>query len=143
VEITPQSAVPQCPPSLMHEIEHHNLHTLFQISLKGVMTEAHENAIAKGFWNDDKPAVTHLVDDNRLLRIHGEVTELGEALRDGNPPCPKKGMEGFTSAEEESADVAIRLFDYCERRGHRLPEAITAKMAVNATRPPLHGRLFS
>jgi len=69
--------------------------------------EAHEVASSKGFW-EDPPSVYR----STLLMI-GEVSELYEAIRKGkeNDPCDKEGLD-LTNAEEELADIAIRIFDY-------------------------------
>tara|TARA_Y100000310_G_scaffold327776_1_gene394665 strand:- start:2680 stop:2922 length:243 start_codon:yes stop_codon:yes gene_type:complete len=73
----------------------------------------------------------------KLCLIHSEVSEVMEADRVGNPPSEK--IPDFSSCEEEIADVVIRIMDLGHHEGWRLPEAIQAKMAYNATRPVMHG----
>jgi hypothetical protein len=41
--------------------------------------------------------------------------------------------------EEELADLVIRVMDHGNARGHRIAEAIVAKMRFNASRPMKHG----
>ena len=68
--------------------------------------------------------------DTALLRIHSEVSEAGEAVRDNN-------MELLA---EEFADIFIRLVDACEVMGVDLEAETEKKMAINEKRPYLHGR---
>lgn len=88
--------------------------------LPGWIKTAHATAKSKGFW-DPPPSVAR-----SSLLIIGEVSELYETVRAGEArhPCPKNipvtGPEDLmTNAEEELADIAIRLFDFCG--GHGLP----------------------
>lgn len=87
---------------------------------------AHTNAREKGFWDEEREIGTLLM----LI-----VSELGEALE-----AHRKGdMENFA---EELADVAIRLGDLCGGLGIDLEKAIVKKMAVNKSRPRLHGKAY-
>ena len=45
----------------------------------------------------------------------------------------------FRSIEVELADAVIRIMDYAQRYGYRVPEALAAKAAYNKTRPRMHG----
>lgn len=91
----------------------------------------HENAKAKGWWETDR-------NDGELIALcHSELSEMLEGLRHGN--SASEHIPTFTAAEEEAADVVIRLMDMCEARGWNLAGAILAKMEFNATRPHKHG----
>jgi NTP pyrophosphatase (non-canonical NTP hydrolase) len=68
--------------------------------------------------------------DTMLLRIHSEVSEASEAIRDN---C----VEGFA---EELADIFIRLVNLCEVCGINLEEEVIKKYNKNLDRPYLHGR---
>lgn len=77
----------------------------------------------------------------KLLQIVGEVIEAQDALRIGNPQSDK--IIGFTSEEEELADVVLRVMDYAEKFDLDIAEAIIAKAEYNKTRPIRHGgKLF-
>ena len=96
--------------------------------------KAHANATAHGFWEEPVEQGT------RIALQHSELSELLEAIRKGNPESEK--IPGFSHAEEEYADLVIRILDDCEYNGYRLGEAIIAKMQYNASRPYKHGKGF-
>jgi hypothetical protein len=64
---------------------------------------------------------------------------LEEALARPSRNPPSGHIPEFTAAEEELADLVIRVMDFAAGRGHRLAEAILAKHAFNAHRPRMHG----
>lgn len=68
--------------------------------------------------------------DTLVVRLHSEVTEVGEGARDGNDE----------NIREELADIFIRLVDTCEVMGVDLEEEVIKKHFVNMGRPILHGR---
>jgi hypothetical protein len=69
--------------------------------------------------------------------MHSEVSEIVEALRRGNPVSEK--IAPFSSAEDEAADVIIRLLDQGLKNKWNIGGAVLAKMAYNKTRPYRHG----
>lgn len=116
-------------------------------ALNELSKAAYDNAKAKGF---------HAIDGDTILdyarwtaNIHEEVFELWEAARKGKlkGPCDKatlddiKRDEFLTCEEEELADIIIRVLDTAGARGINIGRAVLLKMAYNATRPHMHGKL--
>ena len=112
---------------------------------------AHENAKSKGF-HDSKD---HGETDEQFVTLHTnllheEVAELFSAVRTGqfDKPCDKAekmialGLPSLTCAEEEYADIVIRVLDQCRRLGIDIQRAIQAKHGYNTTRERLHGKRF-
>lgn len=79
--------------------------------------------------------------------LHGEVSELHDAWRAGNfrALCDKAdGMEALgltplTCAEEELADLILRVCDFSRRIGVDIARAVRVKHAYNKSRPHKHG----
>ena len=93
-------------------------------SLRDWQTIVTECAVSHGFdWTTGEV-------DTMLLRIHSEVSEAGEALRD----------EDWTTFAEELADIFIRLVNCAEVMGVDLEGEVIAKHAKNMQRPRLHGK---
>lgn len=105
------------------------------MTIAELCSEAHEIAVAKGWWKDkDRPVMEQLMLFVTEIAEAAEEFRAGHALteiyyRDGKP-------EGFPI---ELADLLIRVGDTCGRYGIDLTEAIAIKMEYNATRPYRHG----
>ena len=83
-----------------------------------------EYAVSHGF--DWKPSDINTM----LLRIHSEVSEAGEAIRDND-------LKEFAI---ELADIFIRLANTCEVMGVDLEKEVIRKHEINCRRQKLHGR---
>lgn len=114
-----------------HEEIESEIKDRFASTLAYVSSRVHANARDKGFWEQE--------DDVKYTTfIHGEVSELKDALLKGNPPSDK--ITGFSNAEEECADIVMLVLSLCAARRWNVGEAILAKMAYNRKRPYKHGR---
>ena len=132
--------------------------------MKKLITQAHEMAKSKGFWEGErnKPEM--------LMLVVSELAEALEALRKDHYASKhavnslyqdiqvnlwddeynimggpwKAGFEANikSSFEDELADVAIRLFDLCGGLGVDLEKHIELKMMYNSMRGYKHGKKF-
>jgi len=93
-------------------------------SIRDWQTSVTEYAVNHGFdWTKEEV-------DTMLLRIHSEVSEAGEALRN----------DDWTMFAEELADIFIRLVNCAEVMGVDLEMEVAAKHEKNVQRPHLHGK---
>jgi NTP pyrophosphatase (non-canonical NTP hydrolase) len=115
-------------------------------ALSAVSREMYDIAFDHGFHADsplpgsgEKPSVERLA--KFCSNLHGEVSELWEAVRKGHldSPCDKEGCN-LTCAEEELADMVIRVMDCAVVLGIDLGIAILRKAEYNRTRPFMHGK---
>lgn len=107
------------------------LHSDLIDTFNQLQSQASQIAKSKGWW--DKPR-----EDGTLIALcHAELSELLEYLRHGNPPSDH--IPEFSGAEEEAADVLIRLMDLAAHHGWNIAGALVAKMEFNQGRAYKHG----
>ena len=115
-----------------------------ELTINGLVKQAHENAVNKGFWDTYNRVIDELwskdyVEDIRTAYINqfliltiGEISEAVEGLRKGD-------ADNF---KEELADVYIRLSDLVGGLEIDIETEIKKKMDKNKTREKMHGKLF-
>ena len=79
-------------------------------------------------------------DGELIALIHSEVSECLEYLRHDNPASDH--VPEISGAEEELADVIIRIMDIAYNKKWNIPKALFLKMEYNKTRPYRHGKKF-
>lgn len=117
-------------------------------SLNQIVSEAHEMARDKGFYEDidtlrgylvgqDQPALSRIAKRDfvlgQLSKIASEVGETVQAIQ----------RKDFYSedVEEELADVVIRVCDLAGYLEINLGRRVEKKMQLNAMRPRKHGKI--
>ena len=106
------------------------------MTIRELVSRAHENAARHGFW--DKPPEL----GTSIALIHSELSEALEEHRkgDGFLSYVKDGKpEGIAA---ELADEVIRIADLCGAVGIDLEEVIAEKMKYNEGRPYRHGKKY-
>lgn len=124
--------------------------TMENMSLKELAAAVHENAVAHGWWEEERglPEVLMLcvselaeaLEEYRAGKpnIYYEIEEEATLYADGEPfeHYERRKPEGIAV---ELADCVIRILDYCGHAGIDLDEAIRIKHEYNKSRPYRHG----
>jgi NTP pyrophosphatase (non-canonical NTP hydrolase) len=104
------------------------------IDLTEFSYSVHQNAIDKGFWNENNGVNFYI---KQCAMIHSEVSEITEAIAKGH------GEKIVT----EMADAIIRICDLWAGMNHAgliktdLESQLKEKSQYNKTRPYMHGKL--
>lgn len=107
-------------------------------SIRVLMSQSNRTSRDKGWWDEERTI------GDQIALMHSELSEALEEFRNGKPLTLIYHSESSTGPKPEGfaaelADVLIRIFDTCEQYGVPLVEALSEKMAYNATRPYRHG----
>lgn len=104
-------------------------------SINELVAAAHQNAVSKGWWEEDRRF------GEIIALIHSEVSEALEFFREGRGVAELFYTGGVKpdGIPAELADIVIRVFDVCGRYGVDLERAIVEKMGYNSTRSHRHG----
>ena len=117
-----------------------------KLNINEVADLVHQNAVDHGFHPQDQDINLFLA--NQCCNIHAEVSEFWDAHRANklNQHCDKSdkmddmGLDPLSCAEEELADIVIRVLDVSRRLGIDIMRAIAVKHTYNVTRPFRHGK---
>ena len=117
------------------------------LNINKVAREAHQNATAHGFYEDqdnledylaanDQPHLCEIARRNfilaQLAKICGEVGECVAVVQKS---------PDYQALGEELADIAIRTMDLASYMGYQHGTDIMMKMAKNRFRPYKHGKI--
>lgn len=101
--------------------------------IDALLSVAHNNAKAAGWWNDLETGKPLIKNKGELLMLC--VSELAEAFEGERKDLNDLHLPDMKAAEVEIGDVFIRLGDYCGAYGYNISEAILRKMEYNKQRP--------
>lgn len=115
--------------------------------LNKLRDEIHENAVAHGWWEEERSFA------EIIALCHSELSEALEEYRegygadtvyftDGRFSWSIEQTEEYSKPEGipiELADTIIRILDYCGKAGIDIEEAIRIKHEFNKIRPYKHG----
>ncbi len=101
-------------------------------SINEIAKDIHENAVAHGWWEDDR-SVAEIV-----ALCHSELSESLEAYRNGEELVWDNNGKPDGIAVE-LIDCVIRIFDYLAKEKVDIEEIIRIKHEYNKTRPYKHG----
>jgi len=141
--------------TIKRDVEIKNINKFSFVKSFGKLSEIHhERMMEKGFWDDRDgiiaaaylqsrdlgEAAENVINTAALALVATEVSEVVEALRNGNPSDDK--IPNHCGAAAEMADVILRIMDLSYGNGWNVAQALVDKMAMNDSREKLHGKKF-
>lgn len=107
------------------------------MNIKDLATSSHFNAVAHGFWDEDKPNIPE-----KLCLVHSEISEALEEYRSGKMDTTINVNSGKPEGlPSELADIIIRVLDLSEYLGINMERELMKKHEYNKTRPHKHDKV--
>lgn len=118
------------------------------MNINEIAKEIHENAVAHGWWDEERTF------GDIIALCHSELSEALEEYRNGRPMVYADDFDNelirITDVSQfdgrkpegiavELADCIIRILDYCGHEGIDIEQAIKIKHEYNKSRPYRHG----
>lgn len=114
--------------------------------IEDLVVEAHDNAVAHGFYKEHRDAILEVPDGFRLELernfVLAQIAKIGSELGEAVEVIQKQGHNNDALIEELS-DVVIRTLDLVGflSTPDNFSSALMWKMEKNRKRPYLHGKL--
>jgi len=125
------------------------------MNLNELKDKIHNNAVQKGFWDQERNIgealmliVTELAEGLETHRASGKIKLVDDMVKKAMSEMnDEEFKEHFAlmvkdSFQDEMADSIIRILDLCGGLGIDIDWHIHAKMRYNATRSRLHGKAY-
>lgn len=116
------------------------------MNLNEITKEIHENAVAHGWWDEERSF------GDIVALCHSELSEALEEYRNEMPMAYFCGAGGTTHEDlnkwngeklegiaTEMIDCMIRILDWCGKEGIDVEKVLRMKHEYNKTRPYKHG----
>ena len=113
----------------IYETKETLIKTVFQLLGERI----HKNAVAKGFWEEERNF------GEMIALMHSELSECLEGHRED---ANDYHLPQFKNITVEFADVIIRILDTCFVLNLPLSDALLEKITYNETRPRKHGKRY-